>query len=197
MSGIKSKAAFQEEWLTSKLYKYWITQGKNKNYAKCVFCLKDIDLSTVGSAALDSHAKGAKHKTKIKDQSTGLDLFFKKPNQTPVESQEQQQSSTSSCKTLDSYVLNDSTLNAEMLWCLKVIKCHFSRRSCEGLGKLFQKLFPDSEFASKFSLGKTKCAYMINLGLEPYFCEILARNINQSHFYSYSFNESINSVLQN
>ena len=36
MSSIKSKARFQEEWLTSKLYKDWITQGKNKNYAKCV-----------------------------------------------------------------------------------------------------------------------------------------------------------------
>ena len=79
-------------------------------------CLKDIDLSTMGSAALDSHAKGAKHKAKkIKDRSTGLDLFLKKPNQTPVESQEQQQPSASSCKALDTYVLNDSTLNAEIL----------------------------------------------------------------------------------
>ena len=64
MSSIKSKATFQEEWLTSMLYKDCITQGKNKNYAKCVFCLKDIDLSPMGNAALDSHAKGAKHKAK-------------------------------------------------------------------------------------------------------------------------------------
>ena len=101
--------------------------------------------------------KELKHKAKIKDQSTGLNLFLEKPNQIPVESQEQQQPSTSSCKTLDSYILNDSTLNAEILRCLNVIKCHFSLRSCEGLGKLFQTLFPDREFASKFSLGKTKC----------------------------------------
>ena len=68
-------------------------------------CLKDIDLSTMGSAALDSHAKGAKHKVKnIKDRSTGLDLFFKKPNQTPVEFQEQRQPSASPSKTLDTYV---------------------------------------------------------------------------------------------
>ena len=88
MSSIESKATFQEEWLTSKLYKDWIIQGKNKNYAKCVLCLKDIDVSTMGSAALDSHAKRAKHKVKkIKDRSTISDLFFKKPNQTPVEQQ--------------------------------------------------------------------------------------------------------------
>ena len=145
----KSKATFQEEWLTGKLYKDWITQDKNKNYAKCVLCLKDIDLLTMGSAALDSHAKGAKHKAKkIKDRSTGLDLFFKKPNQTPVKSQEQQQPSAS---TLDTYVLNDSPFNAEILWCLKGIKCHFSLRSCESLGKLFWTLLPDSELASKFT----------------------------------------------
>ena len=138
MSSIKSKATFQEEWLTSKLYKDCITQGKNKNYAKCLLCLKDIVLSTMGIAALELHAKEAKHKTKkIKDRSTGLYLFLKKPNQTPVESQVQQQPSASSCKTLDTYVLNDSNLNAEILWCLKIIKCHFSLRSCEGLGKLF------------------------------------------------------------
>ena len=49
-------------------------------------------MSTLGSTALDSHGKGAEHKAKkIKDWSTGLDLFFKKSNQTPVDSQEQQQ----------------------------------------------------------------------------------------------------------
>ena len=68
MSSIKNKATFQEEWLTSKLYKDWITQGKNKNYTMCVLCLKDIDMSAMGSTALDSHGKGAKHKAKkIKD----------------------------------------------------------------------------------------------------------------------------------
>ena len=57
MSSVKSKATLQEEWLASKLHNDWITQGKNKNYAKCTLCLKDIDLSIMGSADLDSHAK--------------------------------------------------------------------------------------------------------------------------------------------
>ena len=80
---------------------------------------------------------------------------------------------------------------------MKVIKFHFSLRSCEGLGKLFSTFFPDSELAPKFSLGKTKCAYMINFGLEPYFRESLTRDISHSPCYSYSFNGSLNSVLQN
>ena len=74
--------------------------------------------------------------------------------------------------------------NAEILWYLKVIKCYFSLRSCEGLGKLFRTLFPDSELASQFSRGKTKCAYMINFGLELNFRESLARDINQLPFYA-------------
>ena len=47
------------------------------------------------------------------------------------------------------------------------------------------------------SLGKTKCTYMRNFGLEPYFRESLTRDVNQPPFYSYSFDESMNSVLQN
>ena len=67
MSSIKSKATFQEGWVTSKLHKDWNTQGKNKNYVKCVLCLKDIALSAMGSAAVDSHVNRAKRKAKIKD----------------------------------------------------------------------------------------------------------------------------------
>ena len=195
MSSIKSKAIFQEQWLTDKSYKNWVSKGKNNNYAKCVLCLKEIDLSTMGSAALDSHAKGARHKAKFKDRSFGLDVFFKqKPAEKPTEPQEH---TSSSSKNLDSYVISDSTLNAEILWCLKVSTAHFSLRSCEGLGKLFKTMFPDSDFASKFSLGKTKCGYLINYGLKPYFREVLTKDINRSPFYSYSFDESMNPVLQN
>ena len=64
MSSIKSKATFQEEWLTSKLYKDWNTQGKNRNNSKCVLCLKYVDLSAMGSAALDLYTKRGNHKAK-------------------------------------------------------------------------------------------------------------------------------------
>ena len=38
---------------------------------------------------------------------------------------------------------------------------------------------------------------MINFGLEPYFRESLTRDVNQSPVYCYSFDKSMNSVLQN
>ena len=60
-----------------------------------------------------------------------------------------------------------STLNAEILWCLKVWTAHFSLRSCKGLGKLFKNMFPDSDLASTFSLGKI-LNQLINYGVALY-----------------------------
>ena len=58
MSRIKSKATFQEQWLTDKVYKEWMTKGKSNSYAKCVLCFKEIDLSTMGNGALASCKRG-------------------------------------------------------------------------------------------------------------------------------------------
>ena len=58
-------------------------------------------------------------------------------------------------------------------------------------------MFPDSDIVKKFTLGKTKCSYIINYGIAPYFKEILLKAINHSPYYSLSFDESMNSVLQN
>ena len=37
-----------------------------------------------------------------------------------------------------------------------------------------QRMFPDSEIAKQFSLGKDKMSYLINFGLAPYFKTKLA-----------------------
>ena len=58
-------------------------------------------------------------------------------------------------------------------------------------------MFPDSDIASKFTLGKSKCSYIINYGLSPYFKDNLIKSINSSPFYTLSFDESMNSVMQN
>ena len=73
---------------------------------------------------------------------------------------------------------------------------HFSFRSCAELSELFQVMFSDSEIASEFTLGKTKCSYLINYGLAPYFKDPLLREINTSEFFSLSFDESLNKEIQ-
>ena len=73
---------------------------------------------------------------------------------------------------------------------------HLSYNSCSHVSKLFSAMFPDSEVAQKFSMGKTKSRYMVIYGLTPYFKKELLKKINSSLFYSVSFDESFNSELQ-
>lgn len=44
-----------------------------------------------------------------------------------------------------------------------------------------------------FKLSETKCAYLINFGIVPYFKEVLRKEINTY----LSFDESMNHILQN
>ena len=55
---------------------------------------------------------------------------------------------------------------------------------------------PDSDIATKISLGKTKCWYMIRYGLPSYYKNELIKRINDSIYYSVSFGEAVNSVIQ-
>ena len=47
-----------------------------------------------------------------------------------------------------------------------------------------------------FKLSETKCAYLINSGILPYFKEVLRKEINALVFYL-SFDQSMNHILQN
>ena len=127
----------------------------------------------MGSGELDSHANGKNHSQKMNDRLQGLDCFFSKTaDKTGVASNvsdvpiEQPTSSGATTKksdgTITSKMLNDNTLNTEILRTLKVVLSHFSFRSCIEVNKLFQVMFPDRDIASQFALGKTKCCYTIN-----------------------------------
>ena len=55
---------------------------------------------------------------------------------------------------MEKSVTCDESLKAEILWALKAIMSHYSYKSCEGMSKLFQVMFPDSRIASQFSCGE-------------------------------------------
>jgi hypothetical protein len=52
---------------------------------------------------------------------------------------------------------------------MKNISSRRSKNSAVDEGELFQRMFPDSEIAKQFSLGKDKMSYFINFRLAPYF----------------------------
>ena len=78
----------------------------------------------------------------------------------------------------------------------KVVSSHFSLRSCLGLNDLFRSMFTDSEIVKSFQLSKTKCGYITNFGLAPYFKDLLRKEIKASDCFGASFDESMNKVLQ-
>ena len=74
---------------------------------------------------------------------------------------------------------------------------HFSFRSCTQINSLFSAMFKDSQIAAKMKFGKAKCSYFINYGIAPYIKSQLEEYIVSSPLYVVSFDESMNSVLQN
>ena len=97
---------------------------------------------------------------------------------------------------LSSFVLDENTLNTEIIWCLNVVKSHHSFRSCDSLKNLFKVMFSDSTIPGKFSLGKDKVRYIIIYGIYPAFKRKLKIMINNSPWYSVSFDESFNKNQQ-
>ena len=66
---------------------------------------------------------------------------------------------------LDDYLLDDSIINAEILWTLKCVMGHFSFRFCAQINPLFSAMFKDIQIVAKMKFGKTKFSYFINYGL--------------------------------
>lgn len=224
MSKRKDKCIFNDKWLRDNRYSSWLHKA-NKWRAYCKFCSKDFDISNMGISALDSHASGKKHSeiAKIRIAGTG-NLFFAKHSErassssiasissssagssssTVTSSSSSEASTTLSAasssstvtKNITDFILPANTFQAEILWALKVVVNHFSMWSCLGLNDLFRRMFPDSNVAKSFQLSKTKCGYLINYGLAPYFRELLNKLVMSSPFFTISYDESMNKVLQ-
>ena len=62
----KGKCAFSDRWLRNSAYGSWLQQGKDKGQAGCRLCCKFFNITSMGKAALKSHAKGAKHVEVVK-----------------------------------------------------------------------------------------------------------------------------------
>ena len=80
-----------------------------------------------------------------------------------------------------------SSIQAEVLWVLKVVKNHFSLGSCLGLNDLCKSMFPKSEITKTSKLSKTKCEYLINYGLAPFFKNVLLKSMNASPYFVISY----------
>lgn len=94
------------------------------------------------------------------------------------------------------YMLNQEVQNAEILWALKCVYSHYSFNSCSEIGKLFARMFPDSETAKQFACGEKKMSYICRFGIAPYFERLLFKYLEKLEHVVLLFDESLNKTLQ-
>ena len=88
---------------------------KEKTVARCTLCKSNISLSNMGSSAFDDHAHGKKHSEKVKNQETGIGLFFQTSKSSTDSSSEKPTTIEKKKRTtLEDPIINESMLNAEI-----------------------------------------------------------------------------------
>ncbi|CAH3151850.1 unnamed protein product [Porites lobata] len=129
------KCVFSNLWLQKSLYKDWLREVKgDKHKARCIVCMKDVDISSMGESALTTTTSDdAKEVSKSTSSESGEHNTLN-----PTKSST---ASSSGSSVMERIVTRDETLKAEILWALKVIMSHYSYKSCEGTSKLFQRCF--------------------------------------------------------
>ena len=161
---MQKKAYFNKLWLYDPKYQDWILEDNTTNRkAKCKICLCAIELSNMGTIALDSHIKSNRHKKLCKSEPSVMQWLMKKSSDSsstntstsekvaePVSSTSAVTSSSCSSElhtsmftippssTLDSFLHKDDVLKADILWTLKTVTSHQSFRSSKvGRGPIF------------------------------------------------------------
>ena len=89
-----------------------------------------------------------------------------------------------------------SAKKAQIIWALQCVLQGYSDRSNRHFGDILRAMCPTSLEAIDFSMGPSKLKYAINHGLNPYYKELLDKDILLSSFLTIMFDESMNDVLQ-
>ncbi|XP_022241884.1 uncharacterized protein LOC111085826 [Limulus polyphemus] len=79
---------FNDAWLEHPVYREWIMKvSSNPSTAKCAVCMCNFSLGNMDEAAVKSHVKSEKHKTKLVKQRGSSTLtiksFFKPKGECP------------------------------------------------------------------------------------------------------------------
>ena len=94
------------------------------------------------------------------------------------------------------FIISDQVTRSELIWVMRCVESNKSKNSVGADTLLFPLMFPDSEVAQKFQLGRTKLSYMISYGLVPYFRDILDKQLTSCDNFRISFDEAFNDVSQ-
>ena len=138
----KYSTSFQDIWLSNADYKDWLRKDNASNDAFCKFCQKKFSVSAMGESAIKSQAKGKFHLSRAPSPSSIVSFFPKKNNSsellaTSSTSNTNSLGSSNKDQRVDTMLLNDVVVKAEIRWVLKVILSNYSMNSCSEISKLF------------------------------------------------------------
>ena len=162
-----------------------------------------VNLQSKNIVGGDKHAENMKLYQSSKKWLSPL--FFRKlltssnsPSSTATSNTSSAAADSPSNQTMIDQMVTSQALvtTAECRMILRIVKNHYSFRSCLGLGDDLKAMFPDSAIAAGFTLSKTKCAYVVKYGMAPWLKENLRKVIIESPFFSVSYDESLNRQMQ-
>lgn len=131
------KCWFQDNWLDNVDFKDLLIK-LDDHRAKCAICKTVIFLSNMGESALRSHASGKKHVQRLRtgaststQQQPLITTLMSSPSRRPEAAPTP---STTTPHNGELHLIPTKTLEAEVLWCLKLVESHWSYRSSEDSG---------------------------------------------------------------
>ena len=194
------RCTFNKSWLQSDEFKEWLEENKKSVHKfGCKLCRKhDLSLSDTGIASLRRHVKSKKHQDITTAEATNGNFFQSKKRKAPEKVVDLTSGTIESLpkKVAVMECTKTAETKAEILWTLNCVMENSSCRSNDDKALLFRTMFPDSDIARKFTLGRTKYLYYLNEGIAEYLKDDLDALILKSSHFTASYDESMNDVLQ-
>ncbi|XP_063730464.1 uncharacterized protein LOC134858472 isoform X2 [Eleginops maclovinus] len=178
------KCKFNDNWLSIGQFADWLKRvPADDSEAYCTFCKRTLKLGTLGIKALESHTKSSKHQESANAarNSHGIAQFCSVASST---------SSINNMGNIRDLLGSTDTMKAEVLWALNTVAKHQSCRSNDGIGELFQAMFPDSTVAKTFQCGRDKTSYILRFGVAEFVKKELISKVTGP--FVIMFDESLN-----
>ena len=106
-------------------------------------------------------------------------------------------SQSTSLKQADLVLDQSGKTCAEIYSVVHAVQNNISLTSSNDNRQLYQEMFPDSESAKSYEIGRTKLGYVVNFGLWPYLHGLFTESIKKSLYCFISFDERLNDSFQN
>ena len=194
MSNLKNQKYFVDSSVDDPQFQDWLVKYKQNTRSRCCVCHKVIELQSSGKLTLTDHEKGQKHRNSL----SKVHNFFKPRSSTSSSETAPSTPSVSAEKqsTIELHLEKSSATKAEIIWAMKSVMGGYSARLNEDMNETLAAIFPEFEATELIQMSRSKSIYVENHGLAPYFKSVLKTDLHKTDFLVYSFDESLNDVMQ-